>query len=81
MTREGLDVGSRGRLMISVGLLAAFMTGFGLLQPPPTRAGDSQSAQLVHVADDLLTVDIRDAPLKELLEEVARQSGLDCPVP
>ena len=37
----------------------------------------SSSGGLVHIADDLLTVKVRDASVEELVEEIARQSGLN----
>ncbi len=43
-----------------------------------TEAGTwpSQSSRLVRFANDALTVEVKDAPLEEVLREVARQSGL-----
>lgn len=38
--------------------------------------GGGGQEQLVRVVDGALTVDVRDMPLRELLEEIARQAGL-----
>ena len=47
-------------------------------KPKPTKAQSQlpQSARFIQFANDLLTVKVKDLPLKELLQEIARQSGL-----
>ena len=62
--------------MFGVALLAAFMCGARVPQARPAEPERTPGAQLVHVANGLLTVNVRETSLKELLEEIARQSGL-----
>ena len=56
--------------------LTALIPACGALQARPTEPEHSQGVRLIHFADGLLTVNVRDARLSELLEEIARQSGL-----
>ena len=63
-------------LIFGVALLAAFMCGARVPQARPAEPERTPGAQLVHVANGLLTVNVRETSLKELLEEIARQSGL-----
>ncbi len=63
-------------LIFGVALLAAFMCGLRVPQARPAEPERTRGVQLVHVANGLLTVNVRETSLKELLEEIARQSGL-----
>ena len=62
------------RMIFGVALLAVFVPG--AVQARTAERSRSQNAQLVHVANGLLTIDVHEASLRKLLEEVARQSGL-----
>ena len=62
--------------MFGVAPLAAFMCSLRVPQARPAEPERTRGVQRVHVADGLLTVNVRDASLKGLLEEIARQSGL-----
>jgi hypothetical protein len=74
-------------LLPHLSCLAVAFTFLSLITTPITQAGNELDAaeartttaegpRLVEFADDLLTVDVRDVSLKELLQEVARQGGL-----
>ena len=47
-----------------------------VLKTTEAKIRPSQSALSIQFANDLVTVKVHDVPLKELLEEIARQSGL-----
>ena len=47
-----------------------------VLKTTEATAQPSQSACFIQFSNDLLTVNVQDVPLKELLDEIARQSGL-----
>ena len=66
----------RNILLFGVALLAAFMCGVRVPQARPAEPERTPSVQLVQVANGLLTVNVREISLKELLEEIARQSSL-----
>lgn len=60
---------------VGIILLSTCLPAVGAPPPRPAEAERSQR-ELVQVADGRLTVDVREASLSEVLEEIARQSGL-----
>ena len=61
-------------MSLCVALLAVFVPG--TVYARPVERGRSQNAQLVRVANGLVTIDVHEAPLSDLLEEITRQTGL-----
>ena len=61
-------------MTLCVALLAVFLPFAA--QAQPTESERSQNAQLVHAANGLLTLDVHEASLSDLLKEIARKSGL-----
>ena len=61
-------------MTLGVVVLAVFVSGAA--QAQPTESERSQNVQLVRVANGLLTLDVHEALLSDLIEEIARQSGL-----
>ena len=66
--------GRWARMTLGVSVLAVF--GRGTVQARPAKRSRSQNVQRVHVANGLLTINVHEAPLSTLLEEIARHSGL-----
>ena len=56
--------------------LVSIVQAGDVLKASETRTQQSQSALSVQFANDLLTVKAEDAPLQEVLQEIARQSDL-----
>ncbi len=63
-------------LPVSLAFLSSIARAEDVLKTAKAQTQPSQSDRLIQFANDLLTVKVKDAPLKELLQEIARQSGL-----
>ncbi len=63
-------------MTVSLTFLAALTQAEEVLKTTEVQTQPSESARLIQFANDLLTVNVKDVSLKELLQEIARQSGL-----
>ena len=63
-------------LTVSTAFLPTIAQTGDKLKTTKAQTQPSQSASFIQFANDLLTVEAQDVPLKELLDEIARQSGL-----
>ena len=63
-------------LTVMLTFLANATRAEDVLKTTEAQTRPSQSARFIQISNDLLTVHVQDVPLKELLQEIARQSGL-----
>lgn len=63
-------------LTVSLTFLSTVTQAENKLKTTDAETQPSQSARVIHFANDLLTVKVQDVSLQELLQEIARQSGL-----
>ena len=63
-------------LTVILSFLANIARAEEVLKTMEAQTQPSQSASFIQFANDLLTVNVQDVPLKELLEEISRQGGL-----
>lgn len=63
-------------LTVGFALFVARIEAHDTLRMTEDQGQSSPSGVFVHFADDYLTVKARDVPLRKLLQEIARQSGL-----
>ena len=63
-------------LTVSLTVLANVTHAEDALKTTEAKTRPSQGARLIQFANDHLTVNVKDRSLQELLQEIARQSGL-----